>query len=176
MDLLTLKTLGPGAYRGSPYKWTPSGPVLREPPKTEEPKTEEKEMDAKQRRAFAKKHGLDHRDYFNDMGMIGWRTEMFEGRPGTMIYDTRLKSGLGGYKGSVKFFPRTFSDSFGNFPELTTWSLKQPGWSEWAREFVKYQDRMNDHLLNHAGDYKRQDKIRKEHRKVVDRLAEKYSP
>jgi hypothetical protein len=40
MDLLTLKTLGPGAFRGSPYKWTPSGPVLREPPKTEEPKTE----------------------------------------------------------------------------------------------------------------------------------------
>jgi hypothetical protein len=31
MDLLTLKTLGPGAFRGSPYKWTPSGPVLREP-------------------------------------------------------------------------------------------------------------------------------------------------
>lgn len=30
MDLLTLKTLGPAAFRGSAYKWTPSGPVLRE--------------------------------------------------------------------------------------------------------------------------------------------------
>jgi hypothetical protein len=35
LDLLTLKTLGPAAFRGSAYKWTPSGPVLREPPKTE---------------------------------------------------------------------------------------------------------------------------------------------
>jgi hypothetical protein len=30
LDLLTLKTLGPAAFRGSAYKWTPSGPVLRE--------------------------------------------------------------------------------------------------------------------------------------------------
>lgn len=45
LDLLALKTLGPAAYRGSAYKWTPSGPVKRKP-EEDKPKTEPKMSDS----------------------------------------------------------------------------------------------------------------------------------
>jgi hypothetical protein len=98
-----------------------------------------------QREAYAKKHYLPARVYFEGHPNMSTKRGYFEGRPSVYVYDTNEKVGLRGKKGLVAVFPDDGEENYGydrSFSKkLENWVRRQPDWDEWAESDVFRRER-----------------------------------